>query len=160
MLNRRSLPLSYHESDDVMSLLGLAGRGGRHSRLSISGMSAWVSFVSFAVFSSLASLSTLASLSALASFPRTASRLFRRIVGRPAIAVRLQGHFHFRMWRYALLYIHSMALDLQSLFGFHVHSCFHWLRETPQQHPPPHLGSYTRALLVTKDGRHCQDQTF
>ena len=36
-----------------------------------------------------------------------------------------------------------MELDLQSLLGLHVHSCTHWLRP-----PTPHLGSYTRALLV------------
>jgi hypothetical protein len=28
-----------------------------------------------------------------------------------------------------------MELDLQSLFGLHVHSCNHWLR--PRNHPPP-----------------------
>ncbi len=46
-----------------------------------------------------------------------------------------------------------MELDLQSLFGFHVHS----LVESPQLPPPPlppHLGSYTRALLVSRDRRH------
>jgi hypothetical protein len=43
-----------------------------------------------------------------------------------------------------------MELDLQSLLG----SCvqLYSLAETP--HPPPHLGSYTRALLVSKDRRH------
>ncbi len=47
----------------------------------------------------------------------------------------------------------NMALDLQSLFGLHVHSCTHWLR--PRNPPPsPHLGSYTRALLVSQDRRH------
>jgi hypothetical protein len=29
----------------------------------------------------------------------------------------------------------NIELDLQSLFGLHVHSCNHWLR--PPQHPPP-----------------------
>ncbi len=42
----------------------------------------------------------------------------------------------------------NMKLDLQSLFGLHVHSCTHWLRS---RNPPtplsPHLVSYTRALL-------------
>jgi hypothetical protein len=34
-----------------------------------------------------------------------------------------------------------------------VYSCTHWLR--PRHSPtPPHLGSYTRALLVSKDRRH------
>ncbi len=46
-----------------------------------------------------------------------------------------------------------MELDRQSLFGLYVHSCTHWLRPaTPT--PPPHLGSYTRALLVSQDRRH------
>jgi hypothetical protein len=42
-----------------------------------------------------------------------------------------------------------MELDLRSLFGLHVHSC----TETPQPPPPlhPHLGSYTRALLVSQE---------
>jgi hypothetical protein len=30
----------------------------------------------------------------------------------------------------------NMELDLQSLFGLHVHSCTHWLR--PPQLPPSH----------------------
>jgi hypothetical protein len=41
----------------------------------------------------------------------------------------------------------NMEVDLQSLFGLHVHSCTHWLR-------PRNLGSYTRALLVSQDRRH------
>jgi hypothetical protein len=43
----------------------------------------------------------------------------------------------------------NMELDLQSLFG-------HSLAENPQLPPPhtPHLGLYTRALLVGKDRRH------
>ncbi len=48
-----------------------------------------------------------------------------------------------------------MELDLQSLVGLHVYSCTHWL--TPHNPPPPpprHLGSYTRALLVSQDRRH------
>ncbi len=32
----------------------------------------------------------------------------------------------------------SMELDLQSLFGLHVHSCTHWLR--PRNPPPPAFG--------------------
>ncbi len=40
----------------------------------------------------------------------------------------------------------NMELDLQSLFGLHVHSCTHCL--SPRNPPPPNLGSYTRALLV------------
>ncbi len=43
--------------------------------------------------------------------------------------------------------------NLQSLFGLHVYSCTHWLR--PRNCPlPPHLGSCTRALLVSQDRRH------
>ncbi len=43
-----------------------------------------------------------------------------------------------------------MELDLQSLFGLNVHSCTHWLRT--RNPSPPHLGSYTRALLVRQSG--------
>jgi hypothetical protein len=42
-----------------------------------------------------------------------------------------------------------MELDLQSLFGLHVHSCTHWLR-LRNSPPPPHLGLYTRVLLVSQ----------
>jgi hypothetical protein len=46
----------------------------------------------------------------------------------------------------------NMELNLQSLFWLHVHSCIHWLG--PRNHPPPpHLGSYTRALFVSQDRR-------
>ncbi len=66
----------------------------------------------------------------------------------------------------------NMELDLQSIFGLHVHSCTHLLRlpnppnpiwaqcaqlhslAEPPQSPPPHLGSYTRALLVSQERRH------
>jgi len=43
-------------------------------------------------------------------------------------------------------------VDLQSLFELDVHSCTHWLR--PRNPTPPHLGSYTRALLASQDKRH------
>ncbi len=46
----------------------------------------------------------------------------------------------------------KIELDLQSLFGLHVRSCIHWLR--PRNPPPPHLGSYTRTLLVSQGRRH------
>jgi hypothetical protein len=39
-----------------------------------------------------------------------------------------------------------MELDLQSLFVLHVHSCTHKLR--PRNPTPPHLDSYTRALIT------------
>jgi hypothetical protein len=46
-----------------------------------------------------------------------------------------------------------MELDIQSLFRLHVHSCTHWL--SPRNFPlPPHVGSSTRALLVSHDRRH------
>ncbi len=48
----------------------------------------------------------------------------------------------------------NMELDPQSLFGLHVHCTAFSLAETPQSPLPPHLGSYTRALLVSQDGRH------
>jgi hypothetical protein len=53
---------------------------------------------------------------------------------------------------------HRLEVDLQSLFGLHVHcavhSCTHWLRPRNLTPSPPHLGSYTRALLVSQDRRH------
>ncbi len=48
----------------------------------------------------------------------------------------------------------NMELDLQSLFGLHVHSFTHWLSPRDPPPPPPHLGLYTRALLVSQDRRH------
>jgi hypothetical protein len=42
----------------------------------------------------------------------------------------------------------NMELDLQSLFGLHVHSCTHWLR--PRNPPLQHSGSYKRALLISQ----------
>jgi hypothetical protein len=56
-------------------------------------------------------------------------------------------HLFVTPWLYRL----NMKLDLQILFGLHVHRCTHWLRH---RHPPPHLGLYTRALLVSQDRRH------
>jgi hypothetical protein len=47
-----------------------------------------------------------------------------------------------------------MELDLQSLFRPHMHSCTRWLRPRNPTHFPPHLGSYTRALLVSQDRGH------
>ncbi len=43
-----------------------------------------------------------------------------------------------------------MEFDLQSLFGLHVHSCTRW----PRSRNPPHLGSFTRSVLVCQDRRH------
>jgi hypothetical protein len=45
----------------------------------------------------------------------------------------------------------SMELELQSLFGHHLHSCTHCLKP---RSPPSPIGSYTRALLVSQDRRH------
>jgi hypothetical protein len=45
----------------------------------------------------------------------------------------------------------NMELHVQSLLRLHVHSSTHWLR-TPSL--LPHLGSYTRAPLVSQDRRH------
>jgi hypothetical protein len=47
-----------------------------------------------------------------------------------------------------------MQLDLQSLFELLCTSCTHWLRPRNSPPPLPHLGSYTRALLVSQFGRH------
>jgi hypothetical protein len=54
-----------------------------------------------------------------------------------------------------LLYGLNMELDLQSLFGL-LCTVVYSLAETPQlfPSPPPHLGSYTRALVVSQDRRH------
>ncbi len=46
----------------------------------------------------------------------------------------------------------NMELDLQSLFGLHVHSCAHWLG--PRIPPPPAFGLIYEALLVSQDRRH------
>ncbi len=54
-------------------------------------------------------------------------------------------------WHY-YSYRLNMEKDLRSLFGLHVHSCIHWLR--PRNPSPTHLGSYTRALLVSQDRRY------
>jgi hypothetical protein len=46
----------------------------------------------------------------------------------------------------------TVPLNLQSLFGLHVHSCTHWPRP---RNIAAHLhGSNTRALLVSQDRRH------
>jgi hypothetical protein len=47
----------------------------------------------------------------------------------------------------------NMKLVLQSLLGLHVHSCIISWVETPKT-PSSAFGSYTRALLVSQDGRH------
>ncbi len=48
----------------------------------------------------------------------------------------------------------NMVLDLQSLFGFLCTAVLMgWDPATPLP-PPPQLGSYTRALLVSQDRRH------
>jgi hypothetical protein len=46
----------------------------------------------------------------------------------------------------------DMELDLQSLYGLHVYTAglIGWDPATS----PPHLGSYTSALLVSQDRRH------
>ncbi len=47
-----------------------------------------------------------------------------------------------------------IELDLQSLFGLlYPYAKQYSLTETPQS-PPPHLGSITRALVVSQDRRH------
>ncbi len=51
----------------------------------------------------------------------------------------------------------NIELDIQNLFGLHVYSFTHWLRPciaTPQFPSPPHLGSFTRAPLVSQDWWH------
>ncbi len=40
-----------------------------------------------------------------------------------------------------------------------VYSCLHWLRPRNSPHLPPHLGSYTRSLLVSQDRRHLFETT-
>jgi hypothetical protein len=47
-----------------------------------------------------------------------------------------------------------MELELQSFFGLYVHSCTHWLRTRNPAPLSPHLGSYTRAQLVSQDRLH------
>jgi hypothetical protein len=50
---------------------------------------------------------------------------------------------------------YGATVDLQSLFEVCVYVQLYSLAETPQPQPlPPHLVSYTRALLVSQDRRH------
>ncbi len=50
-----------------------------------------------------------------------------------------------------------MELDLQSLFGLHVHSCIYSLAETPATSPhSPRLGLYTRAEGAIGQPRYVQ----
>jgi hypothetical protein len=37
-----------------------------------------------------------------------------------------------------------MDLDLQSLFGLHVHTCTHWLRPRNPPPPSPRIGTHIR----------------
>jgi hypothetical protein len=55
----------------------------------------------------------------------------------------------------AHIYRLNMELDLQSLFGLLVHIVL-ITRDpaAPSPPPPPHMGSYTRALLASQDRRH------
>jgi hypothetical protein len=55
-------------------------------------------------------------------------------------------------WEYYRL---NMMLDIQRLFGLHVHCAqLYSLAETPRHPlPPPHLGLHIRALLVSQDRR-------
>ncbi len=61
--------------------------------------------------------------------------------------------FNRRSTQVGLIHRLNMELDLQSLFGLlcTLYSCTHWLRPTPPF--SPYLGSYTRALLVSRDRR-------
>ncbi len=61
---------------------------------------------------------------------------------------------NFLIYKENLCHKLNMDLDLQSLFGLHVHGCTHWRRPRKPPPPPPYLGSYTRALLVNQDRRH------
>jgi hypothetical protein len=80
------------------------------------------------------------------------------------LGTRKVGNGHGR-GRYGEGYKHrlNMELDLQSLFGLHVHSCPHWLRHRHSHHPPAFGLIYEGAIgqprqttslfdpLVTKD---------
>ncbi len=48
----------------------------------------------------------------------------------------------------------NTELDLQSLFGLHMCSSTHLLRDPASRPSPPNMGTYTRALLVSQDRRH------
>ncbi len=50
-----------------------------------------------------------------------------------------------------LIYRLNMELNLQSLFGLHVHSCTHWLRPRTPLPPTPRVWGQ---LLVSQDRRH------
>ncbi len=64
-----------------------------------------------------------------------------------------QHHIEYQNSTYHWL---NMELDLQSLFGFLCTAVLSgWDPATPPPPPsPPHLGLYTRVLLVIQDGRH------
>ncbi len=47
-----------------------------------------------------------------------------------------------------------MEFDLPILFGLHVHTAQLYIEPPQPPFPPPYLGSYTRALLVSQDWRH------
>ncbi len=54
------------------------------------------------------------------------------------------------VWSYHRL---NMEIDLQSLFGLHVHSCYHWLRT--RNPPPPRIWARGRYWsMVRQDRRH------
>ncbi len=67
---------------------------------------------------------------------------------RRLILAQLSSLYHHRL---------NMELDLKSLFGLLCTAVLNgWDPATPPlpPHPPTHLGSYTRALLVIEDRRH------
>ncbi len=47
----------------------------------------------------------------------------------------------------------NMEVDLQCLFGLHVHSCTHWLRTRNTTPPPPPTAPETITLLVRQNYR-------
>ncbi len=87
----------------------------------------------------------------LTHFGQTLSVLLRSyLVNTPQVSPRWRIFLSFEhIWQKHRL---NLELDLQSLFGLHLHSCIHWPR--PHTPPPPHLGSYRRALLFSQDRQH------
>ncbi len=69
--------------------------------------------------------------------------------------ISLFAHF---VWlcgpRFSFYHKLNMDLDLQSSFRFHVFHVHSWDPPTPPPPIPPHMGSFTRAILVYQDRRH------
>jgi hypothetical protein len=87
-------------------------------------------------------------------FPTFSSkRMFNLITGQYLwCAEYLGASVPISFWTDWATHMLNMELDLQSLFGLLCTAVL--IGWNPASPPPPHLGSYTRALLVSQDRRH------